>query len=820
MFFKTRLRLSAFVVVSVIASISAISFYAIHFIAKKSISELTNKSTPLQISMSTKYRQSQEIFNQVKLLEWIRSKAELDKNLKDAAILLNDLKTTEEKIQKLNPSYTLNDELSAMHANISQITKKKLDAEEETKKSCEKASNSILTSISQIDDLSKKVLEVQKQKSQTFMKINSYSNEAMIYLEKIDNLRNQTSLLIKNLEGIIGVNSEKEFKKKKLWAQNISVFLVSETKSLGLNALVESAVEINKSVLRLVDQRTELYKKQNETEVKNVEKQLQAIVIKVMALSKTLNNIGTDSKDDQKTAYKEQEKAFSESQMLNLAANIKGDIVAYGKSLQIIEVEIPECRTIEEVDLKKKSIESMVGKIAASLNKLQLELSKLGMTKLQATCKTIAANLQPMKQDLLGPVGAIENMLKKVNIQTQVKTEIEKAKRKMEVDDQKFKEDTDASSVSSEASIKKVNKDMDFISMLQASVSIASILFIMLFNLAISRSLLNLLNVLSEYAMKIGGGDLTSLGNDKKISKDEVGNVMKIFIKMVEEMLKPAIVKILIICGKLNENASEQKKLAILMTEKSEDQMLQIVTTQTSVEEMSMTAEEIARNCHNAADNSKEASNTAQNGVTIVGNTVKIMENISEKANNSSIVIERLSELSNKIGEIIGTIEDIADRTNLLALNAAIEAARAGEQGLGFAVVADEVRTLASRTTDSTKEISSMIKEIQTETKAAVKAMNEAVNEVNKGTIEASKSGEALETILKKINAVTDQINQIAIAAEEQSATSNTISASISKVADSAKELHQEAVGVSEDALILQSLASEQSNAVNVFKTS
>jgi len=216
----------------------------------------------------------------------------------------------------------------------------------------------------------------------------------------------------------------------------------------------------------------------------------------------------------------------------------------------------------------------------------------------------------------------------------------------------------------------------------------------------------------------------------------------------------------------------------------SEEVASQTSTVATASEEMSATSMEIAQNCSLAAESSRQGFELAEQGFAVVQLSVAGMNRIAEKVKQSAATVESLGSRSDQIGEIVGTIEDIADQTNLLALNAAIEAARAGEQGRGFAVVADEVRALAERTTRATKEIGQMIRVIQVETKGAVASMKEGVDEVEQGTSDAAKSGEALGNIRSQINAVAEQINQIATAAEEQMATTTEITNNIQMITE------------------------------------
>jgi methyl-accepting chemotaxis protein len=185
------------------------------------------------------------------------------------------------------------------------------------------------------------------------------------------------------------------------------------------------------------------------------------------------------------------------------------------------------------------------------------------------------------------------------------------------------------------------------------------------------------------------------------------------------------------------------------------------------------------------------AGKAADKGADAVRETASGMDRIKKAVNTGATVVANLGAKGTQIGAIVETIDDIADQTNLLALNAAIEAARAGEQGRGFAVVADEVRKLAERSRAATKEIATLIADVQKGTAEAVAAMQLGAREVESGTALAERSGSALDEIAQAVATSNAAVAHITAAVEAmEAATGNVVSASdtIAAIAQSTNE--------------------------------
>ena len=206
-----------------------------------------------------------------------------------------------------------------------------------------------------------------------------------------------------------------------------------------------------------------------------------------------------------------------------------------------------------------------------------------------------------------------------------------------------------------------------------------------------------------------------------------------------------------------------------------EEQLKSIDATSVTIQDISSSIQQIAANTRKVAVASDKTANAAQEGGKAVNIAVSQMNTIEMTVLDSAELVTRLGQRSREIGQIVDAISGIAAQTNLLALNAAIEAARAGEQGRGFSVVAEEVRKLAEQSQEATKQIASLISEVQGETEKAVLAMNNGTREVKIGSEVVNSAGQAFTQIRLSVDEVSNQMREISTTIEQVALGSQAI---------------------------------------------
>ncbi|GLO62988.1 methyl-accepting chemotaxis protein [Vibrio sp. MACH09] len=282
-----------------------------------------------------------------------------------------------------------------------------------------------------------------------------------------------------------------------------------------------------------------------------------------------------------------------------------------------------------------------------------------------------------------------------------------------------------------------------------------------------------------------GQGDLTARIDQFSVPEfAKLSDNFNIFVSNLQSIIKN-VTHVSVDIGEETTNMRGRADRVDSLSAQQREETEQVATAMT---EMTSTAQEISSNAVSAAEAAHIADDKAQEAVSTVDTAVVSVESLAKLITDAAISMGKLESNVENISTSLNVIEEIAEQTNLLALNAAIEAARAGEQGRGFAVVADEVRQLASRTQQSTRDISDVIDVLKVSTTEAVKAMNNSNSQSEVTVEQATQAGSALQEILAAVSTIMDMNALIATATEEQSQVGMEISERVVIISDTSSE--------------------------------
>ena len=254
-----------------------------------------------------------------------------------------------------------------------------------------------------------------------------------------------------------------------------------------------------------------------------------------------------------------------------------------------------------------------------------------------------------------------------------------------------------------------------------------------------------------EVAVSQSKGDLTT-----RVDGDHAGclGVLKDAINASQDKVSGAVGEIARSAVTVADASEQIYRTSTDLSQRTQEQAASIEQTAASMEEMTASVKQNSDNAGQADQLAISARDLAGEGGAVMGRATSAMNAISAS--------------SQKISDIIDVIDGIAFQTNLLARNAAVEAAGAGEQGRGFAVVAGEVRTLAQRSAEAAKEISSLIAD--------------SVDKVNEGAGLVDEAGHSLSEIVHSIKKVSDIVAEIAAASAEQTAGIDQVNNAITQM--------------------------------------
>ncbi|CAG0975730.1 Methyl-accepting chemotaxis protein McpQ [Geobacteraceae bacterium] len=821
---KNKLFVNMIVTVAGIAVIAGASLVGMRFVQGK-LSLLTERSTPFQLKTIELQRSVQEhTANLLKVASSV-TMAELTAGRGDAEKSLAEVGQSSAALVALKGGESGSGdsvaELTAITGEMVKTTESRIRAEAGAKEAGVQMKAKLQGISQKLRSLDASVRKVQKG---SMAQLNSSNEGVKRVTARVKNAQatmgaiNDVKIAILEIaaaENKAGVTlGRSHFTVASRWVSQ-GELAKAEKDSSSVKQLIDSMAEITKRVTGaggLVELKNSLIAKPDD-ETKKKFSETQALAMQTLAqMSVLMGDMVEKSADTVAAENRKFEDSLKGSENAGTKLSSNSELVALGADINLTANEMFSVRSLQELESFRTAITGKFAAAAAIQSKIAGRGAKGEDARLIAQ---VSASLNDIKGVLFATDGAYDKLRLKLQTEQQALALNQKLKDLVAREREEGRKGVTTAQAEQEKAVGSVN------SMVKTFVVVVSVIgagvlgFGILFSLFIARSITGPIGELKVIAEGFGAGDFTRRMSAR--SKDEFGE-LAVHFNQASDKLSEITGRLSGAIRNLTEHSHQLSETAEGLAQGARDQAMQTAQSASAMTEMTQTITEVAGNAMAAADASKDALSTAARGNAVVAESVTGMEQIAASVRESAELIQQLGASSEKIGEIVSVINDIADQTNLLALNAAIEAARAGDMGRGFAVVADEVRKLAQHTTEATAEIGGMVREIQSGMSRSVSAMEAGNTKVEEGVRKADEARQSLEAIVEASNRGADMVERIATAAEEQSATAQQVSSSVENIAEITRRNEADTTEVMRSSEELKRIADELARMAEWFR--